>query len=86
MSDFPAINVPGNFTELAVAIGRVEEKVSRIAGMEERLLLVEKTVERLEARQPTKVSGWTIASAVLGIPASIGALIAVVALWLNAPQ
>ena len=83
MSEQPPI--PANFTELAVAIGRVEEKVSRIADMEKRLLHVEKAVERLEARQPTKVSGWTIVSAVLGIPASVGALIGVVALWLNTP-
>lgn len=84
MSEAPG--VPANFTELAVAIGRVEEKVSRIADMEKRLLDVEKAVERLEARQPTKVSGWTIVSAVLGIPASLGALIGVIALWLNVAQ
>lgn len=75
--------VPANMTELAVALGRIEEKVSRIADMEERLRHVEKAVERIEARQPTRVSGWTIVSAVLGIPASLGALIGVVALWLN---
>ncbi|UXO93843.1 hypothetical protein Pan2_24 [Pseudanabaena phage Pan2] len=84
MNEAPGI--PANFTELAVAIGRVEEKVSRIADMEKRLLHVEKAVERLEARQPTKVSGWTIVSAVLGIPASLGALIGVIALWLNVAQ
>lgn len=76
-------NIPTSLTEIAVALGRIEEKVSRIADMEKRILHVEKAVERLEARQPSRVSGWTIASAILGVPASIGALIAVVALWLN---
>ena len=74
---------PTSFTELAVAIGRVEEKVSRINAMEDRLREVESTVQRLDARQPQRVSGWTIASAVMAIPASLVALFLVVAQMVN---
>lgn len=81
------VSVESNSTapimELAVAIGRIEEKVSGITKMEDRLRVVENTVERLEARQPQRVSGWTIAAAILSVPASLAALIAVILLVVN---
>jgi hypothetical protein len=70
--------VPSNFTELAVAVGRVEEKVSRIAGMEDRLRDVEHAVQRIEARAPERTSAWTKAAVILGLPSSVIALIVVV--------
>lgn len=81
VSDYP--QVPANFTELAVAMGRVEEKVSRIAGMEDRLRDVEHAVQRIEARSPERTSAWTKAAVILGLPSSVIALIVVVFATIN---
>jgi hypothetical protein len=70
---------PTTYTELAVAIGRIEEKVSRLADMEERLREVEKTTDRLEARLPQKTPWYFIVSGVVGIITGIGGLIALIA-------
>lgn len=79
-ADKPTV-IPENYTELAVALGRIEEKVSGLTSLEERLREVETTVTKLEARQAPRVSMWTIVSAVLAVPASLGALVAVIILF-----
>lgn len=56
-----------SFTDLAVAVGRIEEKVSRVAGMEDRLREVERTVERIEAQQRPRPPWWEVAAGVTGI-------------------
>lgn len=53
-----------SLTEIAVAIGRIEEKVTRIQKIEDRLALVEKTAIELTASMPTKTPWF---SAVAGI-------------------
>lgn len=68
---------PSNFTELAVAVGRIEEKVSRVAGLEERVLQVEKTVERIEASQRPRTPWYSVVTAVVAIIGVPGTLIAV---------
>lgn len=69
------------YTELAVALGRVEEKVSLIVSMDDRLRDVEKTVERLEATQPKKTPWYLVATGVLAILTAATVIIALVALF-----
>lgn len=63
------------YTELAVALGRVEEKVTRIADMDDRLRAVEKTVERLDATQRPKTPWYFVVAGVGGIITGVGGLI-----------
>lgn len=72
----PPEPTPSNFTELAVAVGRIEEKVSRVAGLEERVLQVEKTVERIEASQRPRTPWYSVVGAVAAVIAGGGGLIA----------
>lgn len=89
---------PSNPTELAVAIGRLEEgQKYLLEGFREmkdelrkdvtaiRVQLDENTkdIAELKAARAPKVSPWTRASVILGVPASLGALIAVVVLIVN---
>ncbi len=69
------------YTELAVAIGRIEEKVSRLADMEERLREVERTTERLDASQRPATPWYFIVGGVVGIITGLGALIALIAIF-----
>lgn len=58
------------FTTLAVAIGRIEEKVNAMTGIDDRLREVEKSVERIEARETPKTP-W---HAIVGGIAAIGSI------------
>jgi len=58
---------PANFTELAVAVGRIEEKVGRVSGIEDRLREVEKSVERIEVGQKPKAPWYLVVGGVAGI-------------------
>lgn len=68
------------FTELAVAVGRIEEKVSRVAGIEDRLREVEKSVERIETKQRPTTPWYLIVGGVVGILSGAGTLIGLIVL------
>lgn len=61
---------------LAVTLGRIEEKVSGIVGLDERVRKLEQTVERIEAKQSPKVPWWQVVSGIAGIGAIVLAAIA----------
>ena len=67
------MNETGNIdiTGIAVALGRIEEKVSHLTGMDERLRKVESDLTELKAQQKPKTP-WYI---VVGGLAGIGSLI-----------
>lgn len=67
----------GNITEIAVAIGRIEEKVTRIEKLEDRLAAVEKKTIELTANMPTKTPWF---SAVAGISSVLSIIISAVVL------
>lgn len=60
-----------DLTGIAVAIGRVEEKVSHLAGMEDRLRKVEEAITKLEAQQKPRTPWWVVAG---GVAATLTAL------------
>lgn len=89
---------PSNATELAVAIGRLEEGVKHlaegfkemkdelrqdVAGLRHQVEENTRDLAELKAERTPKVSPWTRAAVLLAIPASMGALIAVVVLVVN---
>lgn len=69
------------YTELAVAVGRIEEKVSRLVDMEERLRKVEQTIERIDATNPPRAPWYFVVGGVVGIITGLGALIALIAVF-----
>lgn len=47
-----------DFTSFAVALGRIEEKVSHLGSLDDRLRKLETTVERMDAKQAPKAPWW----------------------------
>lgn len=54
-------------TEALVTLGRIEEKVSHLAMMDERLRKVETDLTELKARQTPKAPWWAVAGGLAGI-------------------
>ena len=55
-----------DLTGIAVALGRIEEKVSHLASLEERLRTVETALTSLRAQQRPKTPWWVIIGGVAG--------------------
>lgn len=68
-----------DITGIAVALGRIEEKVSHLGGIEDRLRAVESTVTEMKAQQKPRAPWWTVVGAVVGIVTGSGSVIALLA-------
>lgn len=53
-------------TGIAVALGRIEEKVSHLSGLEDRMRNVENQLAELRAQQRPKTPWWVIIGGVAG--------------------
>lgn len=51
---------PMDLTGMAVALGRIEEKVSHLSGLDDRLRALEQTVTELKTQQKPKAPWWVI--------------------------
>lgn len=51
---------PVDMTGMAVALGRIEEKVSRLDGFDDRLRKLETSVERMDAKQSPKTPWYVV--------------------------
>jgi len=51
---------PMDITGIAVALGRIEEKVSHLTGLEDRLRNVETQLTELKAQQKPRAPWWVI--------------------------
>lgn len=49
-----------DLTSIAVALGRIEEKVSHLTGLEDRLRNVETAITELKAQQKPRAPWWVI--------------------------
>ena len=67
----------GMLTQIAVAVGRIEEKVSRIEKLEDRIANLEQTTTILKAQQPTKTPWFSWVGGLSSITAIILATIAI---------
>jgi len=56
-----------DLTGLSVAVGRIEEKLSHLAGKEDRLRNVEAQLVELRAQQRPKTPWWVIVGGIAGI-------------------
>lgn len=62
---------PMDLTGMAVALGRIEEKVSHLSGLDERLRALEQTVTELRSQQKPRAPWWVIIG---GLAATVTAL------------
>ena len=65
------MNESTDLTAIAVALGRIEEKVNHLAGVEERLRNVETAITQMEAKERPKPPWWSIAGGLAGIGAFV---------------
>lgn len=65
MQDAHGHTVPATFAEMMVAVGRIEEKLTRIERLENRLGIVEEKVTHLDATKPNRTPfvNWLTAGA-----------------------
>lgn len=64
-----------DLTSIAVALGRIEEKVSHLTGLEDRMRNVESAVTEIKARQKPAVPWYLIVGGIAGIGAGVGYVI-----------
>ncbi len=74
-----------DITGIAVALGRIEEKVSHLTAMDERLRKVETDLTELKARQAPKTPWYTVASGIAGIGSIILTIGVIVPMLLQMP-
>lgn len=60
------MNESTDLTSIAVALGRIEEKVSHLTGLEDRMRSVEKAVTEINAKERPKAPWWSIAGGLAG--------------------
>lgn len=72
--------MPGAY-EAGAILGRIEEKVSHLAGMDERLRVVERAVAELTAKQTPKVSAFNVVAMVVSLLTGVGVLVTIVAVF-----
>ncbi|WP_157480199.1 hypothetical protein [Leifsonia sp. Root227] len=73
------MNHDEGFTALAVAIGRIEEKVNSMTGMDDRLREVEKSVERIEAREVPRAPWYAVVGGIAGVVATVVSAVTLIA-------
>lgn len=56
-----------DITGLSVAVGRIEEKLSHLAGMEDRLRAVETQLTEIRAQQKPRTPWWVIVGGLAGV-------------------
>ncbi|EQM78215.1 hypothetical protein [Microbacterium maritypicum] len=64
-----------DITGIAVTLGRIEEKVSHLQGMDDRLRKLEADVTEMKAQQKPKAPWWAVVGAVVGIIGGASTLI-----------
>lgn len=64
-----------DITGIAVTLGRIEEKVSHLQGMDDRLRKVESDLTELKAQQKPKAPWWVVIGAVVGVIGGVSTLI-----------
>lgn len=64
-----------DITGIAVTLGRIEEKVSHLQGMDDRLRKVESDLTELKAHQKPRAPWWAIVGAIVGIIGGVSTLI-----------
>lgn len=62
---------PVDLTSIAVALGRIEEKVSHLSGMEERLRNVETAITEIQATNKPKTPWYVITGGLAGFAAFV---------------
>lgn len=60
-----------DLTSIAVALGRIEEKVSHLTGLEDRMRNVESAVTEIKAKQKPSVPWYVVAGGLAGIGAGV---------------
>lgn len=73
-----------DITGIAVALGRIEEKVSHLTAMDERLRKVENDLTELKARQVPKAPWYVVVGGIAGIGSIILAAIIIIPMMLSA--
>lgn len=73
-----------DITGIAVALGRIEEKVSHLTAMDERLRKVETDLTELKARQSPKTPWYVVVGGVAGIGSIIITAVAVLTILVKA--
>jgi uncharacterized protein HemX len=66
-----------DITGIAVALGRIEEKVSHLMPMDERLRKVETDVAEMKAKDAPKAPWWAVVGGIAGIGSIVLTAIAV---------
>lgn len=60
-----------DMTGLSVAVGRIEEKLSHLSGMEDRLRNVENQLTEMKAQQKPKAPWWVIVGGLAGVTTAV---------------
>lgn len=61
-----------DLTGIAVSLGRIEEKVSHLGGMEERLRNVETAIAEINAKDRPRVPWYLVVGGLAGAAAAVG--------------
>ncbi len=64
-----------DLTSIAVALGRIEEKVSHLTGLEDRMRNVESSITEIKAKQRPAVPWYLVVGGLAGLGAAVGYLI-----------
>lgn len=75
-----------DITGIAVTLGRLEEKVSHLQGMDDRLRTVEADVTKMKAQQKPKAPWWAVVGAVVGLVGGASTVVGLFVLLSNISQ
>lgn len=70
--------------EVLVMLGRIDEKVSHLTAMDERLRKVETDLTELKARQAPKAPWWAVVGGIAGIGSIVLTAVAILGIVMRA--